>query len=85
MDLLSILLKISGLVLIIVFIDLGIKLINLTKVSTKVVTEVEKDIENYKNKISPFLKIIDYFNDITNKSNFLVERILKKLKLRKEN
>ena len=85
MDLLSILLKISGLVLIIVFIDLGIKLINLTKVSTKVVTEVEKDIENYKNKLSPFLKIIDYFNDITNKSNFLVERILKKLKLRKEN
>ena len=85
MDLLSILLKISGLVLIIVFIDLGIKLVNLTKVSTKVVTEVEKDIENYKNKLSPFLKIIDYFNDITNKSNFLVERILKKLKLRKEN
>ena len=47
MDVLSILLKVFGLILIIVFIILGIKLILLTEKATKVVTDVEEEIENY--------------------------------------
>ena len=84
MDLLSILLKVFGLVLIVVFIILGIKLINLTNEATKVVTEVEKEIENYKNRFSPVFKLIDYFGDIADRSNFLVRKIFKKFKSRNE-
>lgn len=80
MDLLSILLKVFGLVLIVVFIILGIKLIILTNEATKVVNEVEMEIENYKNKFSPIFKIVDYFSDIADRSNFLVRRIFKKFK-----
>ena len=50
MDVLSILLKVFGLILIIVFIILGIKLILLTEKATKVVTDVEEEIANYKNR-----------------------------------
>ncbi|GEM_PF-6868454 len=78
MDVLSILLKVFGLILIIVFIILGIKLILLTEKATKVVTDVEEEIENYKNRFSMVGRAFDYISNITEKSTFLLKKVFRK-------
>ena len=78
MDVLSILLKVFGLILIIVFIILGIKLILLTEKATKVVTDVEEEIENYKNRFSMVGRAFDYIYNITEKSTFLLKKVFRK-------
>ena len=84
MDILSILLKTCCIILIVVFIIVGIKLINLIDESTKIVREVEKGIEIYKNKFSPILKIVDYFEELTEKTNDFIRKTFKKFKIRNE-
>ena len=78
MDILSILLKVFGLILIIVFIILGIKLIILTDKATEVVRDVEEEIENYKNRFSIVGKAVDYLSNITEKLTFLLKKVFKK-------
>ena len=78
MDVLSILLKVFGLILIIVFIILGIKLILLTEKATKVVTDVEEEIENYKNRFSMVGRAFDYISNIAEKSTFLLKKVFRK-------
>lgn len=77
-DVLSILLKVFGLILIIVFIILGIKLILLTEKATKVVTDVEEEIENYKNRFSMVGRAFDYISNITEKSTLLLKKVFRK-------
>ena len=84
MDILSILLKTCCIILIVVFIIVGIKLINLIDESTKIVREVEKGIEIYKNKFLPILKIVDYFEELTEKTNDFIRKTFKKFKIRNE-
>ena len=78
MDVLSILLKVFGLILIIVFIILGIKLILLTEKATKVVTDVEEAIENYKNRFSMVGRAFDYISNITEKFTLLLKKVFRK-------
>lgn len=78
MDILSILLKVFGLILIIIFIILGIKLIILTDKATEVVRDVEEEIENYKNRFSIVGKAVDYLSNITEKSTFLLKKVFRK-------
>ena len=78
MDILSILLKVFGLILIIVFIILGIKLIILTDKATEVVRDVEEEIENYKNRFSIVGKAVDYLSNITEKLTFLLKKVFRK-------
>ncbi len=50
-----------GIVLIIVFIIVGIKLILLLDNINLITKDIQSDIENYKNKLSPIIKVYDYF------------------------
>ncbi len=84
MEVLSILLKVFGLILIIVFIILGTKLITLTEKATKVVTDIEEEIENYKNRFSKVGKVLDYFSNIAEKSTILLKKIFRKNKKKDE-
>ena len=76
--LLSILLKVFGLISFIVFIILGIKLIILTDKATEVVRDVEEEIENYKNRFSIVGKAVDYLSNITEKLTFLLKKVFRK-------
>lgn len=67
MDLLSIFLKLCCIVLIIVFIIVGIKLVILLDNINLITKDIQSDIENYKNKLSPVIKCYDYFVSIVQK------------------
>ena len=75
MDILSILLKMFGIILIIVFIVVGIKLIKLIDDISVTVKNVNDEMLEYKKRCAPILKIFDSISGFAGITNGFVRKI----------
>ena len=75
MDILSILLKMFGIILIIVFIVVGIKLIKLINDVSVTVKNVNDEMVEYKKRCAPILKIFDSISGFAGMTNGFVRKI----------
>ena len=75
MDILSILLKMFGIILIIVFIVVGIKLIKLINDVSVTVKNVNDEMVEYKKRCAPILKIFDSISGFAGITNGFVRKI----------
>jgi len=80
MDVLSILLKLFGIILIIVFIIVGIKIINLLDNVSILVKNVNDEMLECKKRYAPLLNFFDSISEFTSITGGFMKKILKKRK-----